>query len=131
MFSKILMVSGACLSLALLGGCNSQQTTQAAAIVDEVCAVAGVATAVIATDGAIVAPNSTQAQQEISEGQQLITVNCAATQQAIAALAAAMAANPAPVTPTALVSMENEYASKLHISPAVLRKVVRHYVTKN
>lgn len=129
MLHKLLMAGGLCALLVPLAGCNSQQTAQASLIVSEACAVAGVATAVIATDGSIVAPNSTKAQQEISEGQQLITVNCAATQAAIAALAAAMAASPVP-SPTALVTLANDYSSKLRIPPATLLKVYAHY-TKN
>jgi hypothetical protein len=120
---KLVMISGLCLGLAALGGCNSAQTTQAETIVAEACAVAGVASAVIATDGTIVG-TTTQQQAEIAAGQQLVTVNCAAAQAGIAALAAAMAMSPSP---TALAAVENEQAAKMHMDPAVLRKIVKHY----
>jgi hypothetical protein len=102
--------------------CTPAQEQEASADVAAACAVAGVASAVIATDGSIVAPNSTAQAAKIAEGQQLVMVNCAATQAGIAALSAAMAASP-----TALVAEEDRQASKLHISPALLRKVVAHY----
>jgi hypothetical protein len=118
----------AALSAASLAGCNTTQTQQASVIVAEACAVAGVASAVIASDGTIVGTTSAQ-QAEIQKGQQLVTVNCAAAQAGIAALAAAMSSTPAP-TPTALVAIENEQAAKMHISPELLRKVMKRYEGK-
>jgi hypothetical protein len=105
--------------------CSPAQEAEASQIVAAACAVGGVASAVIATDGTIVAPNSTTAQNKIAEGQQLLTVNCAATQQGIAALAAAMASSP-----TALVAEEDRQAVKLKIPAATIRAAIHHYTGK-
>ena len=119
---KLFAIASVVAIAAGLAACTSAQEQQASADVAGACAVAGVASAVIATDGTIVAPNSAATASKIAQGQQFVTVNCAAAQAGVAALAAAMAASP-----TALVSVENEQASKMHISPALLRKVVAHY----
>lgn len=115
----------------LLGGwalcgfqCTPAQTTQASAVVTAICTGAAAGVVAVQADGTILnASSATQAK--IAAGAQMIPVNCALAQTAVAAIAAASATSP-----TALVSVENEYASKLKIEPALMSKIVKHYTGK-
>jgi hypothetical protein len=104
--------------------CTPAQTQTASAVVAGICAGAAAGAVAIAADGTIMNASSA-AQAKVAAGTQMIPVNCAFANTAVAAIAAASAASP-----TALVSVENEYASKLHISPALLDRVVKHYTGK-
>ncbi len=121
------LVSLASLGL-LLGGfavsgfsCTASQTATAQATVSAICAVAAAGEVAVQADGTILNVSSTT-QAQIAAGAQLIPVQCALATQAVAAIAAASVASP-----TALVAVENEQASKLHISPDLLRKVIHRY----
>lgn len=101
--------------------CTDQQVQQAQAVVAGVCAGAQAGAVLIAADGTI-AGASTKTQTQIAAGQQLVQVNCAAIGPAITAVSNAMKSS----TATALVEADKQ-ASKLHISKALMGKIVARY----
>jgi hypothetical protein len=96
-----------------LSGCSPATTATIAADVKSFCAAQNTAspiiTAIVAADGTLLGISSS-AKTALATGQQLISINCAAL-----ANASATALSP------------SDFASKMHIDPAIVAKVVKRY----
>lgn len=115
------VVVAAALIALTAAGCTKDQTATAQAVVAGICAGAAAGAVAVQADGTILNVSAAN-QAKIAAGTQMIPVNCTFASTAVAAIAAASAASP-----TAEVSIEKDYASKLHISPDLMHKIVTRY----
>lgn len=107
-----------------LSGCTPSQTATAQAVVSGICAGAAAGAVAVQADGTILNVSAAN-QAKIAAGTQMIPVNCTFASTAVAAIAAASAASP-----TALVLVEDDYASQLKIPRALMHKIVHRYTGK-